>query len=106
MGELSLVTTVLTLLFPTWSAALVESTSGPGGLLAVASLVAAAGVVVVLVVCHAHAGRLDVASSPIRTRAQALRERSRRAAFLRLRDPDAAGRSRPRAPGQRHPSVG
>jgi hypothetical protein len=31
-------------------------------------------------------------------RASALREKSWRAAFLRQRDPDAAGRARPRAP--------
>ncbi len=35
---------------------------------------------------------------PLRSRATALRARSRRSAFLRQRDPDAAGRSRPRAP--------
>jgi hypothetical protein len=32
-------------------------------------------------------------------RSLSLRERSQRAAFIRLRDPDAAGRPRPRAPG-------
>ncbi|HUK69167.1 MAG TPA: DUF6412 domain-containing protein [Streptosporangiaceae bacterium] len=35
---------------------------------------------------------------PLRKRAAALRAQSRRTAFLRQRDPDAAGRSRPRAP--------
>ena len=35
---------------------------------------------------------------PMIRRASALREKSWRAAFLRQRDPDAAGRSRPRAP--------
>jgi hypothetical protein len=35
---------------------------------------------------------------PMIGRASALREKSWRAAFLRQRDPDAAGRSRPRAP--------
>ena len=35
---------------------------------------------------------------PLRSRATALRARSRRTAFLRQRDPDAARRSRPRAP--------
>ncbi|WP_199442439.1 DUF6412 domain-containing protein [Umezawaea beigongshangensis] len=34
-----------------------------------------------------------------------LRERSARTAFLRLRDPDAAGRPRPRAPGLRGPAA-
>ena len=35
---------------------------------------------------------------PMIRRASALREKSWRAAFLRQRDPDAAGRPRPRAP--------
>jgi hypothetical protein len=35
---------------------------------------------------------------PVTCRARALREKSWRAAFLRQRDPDAAGRARPRAP--------
>ena len=35
---------------------------------------------------------------PLVRRARALREKSWRAAFLRQRDPDAAGRARPRAP--------
>ncbi|GGP43519.1 DUF6412 domain-containing protein [Saccharothrix coeruleofusca] len=40
-----------------------------------------------------------VRSAPAWIRSLSLRERSLRAAFLRLRDPDAAGRPRPRAPG-------
>jgi hypothetical protein len=38
------------------------------------------------------------AALPLVRRARALREKSWRAAFLRQRDPDAAGRTRPRAP--------
>jgi Family of unknown function (DUF6412) len=38
------------------------------------------------------------ASFPVTRRVTALREKSWRAAFLRQRDPDARGRSRPRAP--------
>ena len=38
------------------------------------------------------------AALPMIRRASALREKSWGAAFLRQRDPDAAGRSRPRAP--------
>ena len=38
------------------------------------------------------------AAIPMIRRASALREKSWRAAFLRQRDPDAAGRARPRAP--------
>ncbi|MCE7002710.1 DUF6412 domain-containing protein [Kibdelosporangium philippinense] len=38
-------------------------------------------------------------AAPARVRAISLRERARQSVFLRLRDPDAAGRPRPRAPG-------
>ena len=38
------------------------------------------------------------AGLPLVRRSSALREKSWRAAFLRQRDPDAAGRARPRAP--------
>jgi len=38
------------------------------------------------------------AALPLIRRTRALREKSWRAAFLRQRDPDAAGRTRPRAP--------
>jgi hypothetical protein len=38
------------------------------------------------------------AAAPMIRRVSALRDRSWRAAFLRQRDPDAAGRARPRAP--------
>jgi hypothetical protein len=38
------------------------------------------------------------AAIPLIRRSSALREKSWRAAFLRQRDPDAAGRARPRAP--------
>jgi Family of unknown function (DUF6412) len=40
----------------------------------------------------------STAALPMIRRASALREKSWRAAFLRQRDPDAAGRARPRAP--------
>ncbi|MEU4444019.1 DUF6412 domain-containing protein [Actinosynnema sp. NPDC050801] len=40
-----------------------------------------------------------VRSAPAWVRSLSIREKSLRAAFLRLRDPDAAGRPRPRAPG-------
>lgn len=38
------------------------------------------------------------AAVPVARRVTALRDKSWRVAFLRLRDPDARGRSRPRAP--------
>jgi Family of unknown function (DUF6412) len=71
---------------------------GPPGVavtsLAVAVLV---GAIVVGLACAAWLGRI-AASIPLGGRAAALREKSWGAAFLRQRDPDAAGRPRPRAP--------
>jgi hypothetical protein len=62
--------------------------------LAVAVLAAvAAGYVAVSV----RVGRAP-AAVPVLRRVTALRDKSWRVAFLRLRDPDARGRSRPRAP--------
>jgi hypothetical protein len=60
--------------------------------LAVAGLAAVAVVVLV---------QLVPGAAPAQVRTVGLRERSRQAAFLRLRDPDAPGRPRPRAPGSR-----
>ncbi|HEX6448537.1 MAG TPA: DUF6412 domain-containing protein [Trebonia sp.] len=40
----------------------------------------------------------DLTALPVTRRVAALREKSWRVAFLRLRDPDARGRTRPRAP--------
>jgi hypothetical protein len=50
--------------------------------------------------CVAAAVRVDrvVAAVPVVRRVTALRDKSWRVAFLRLRDPGARGRSRPRAP--------
>lgn len=50
--------------------------------------------------CVAAAVRVDRVPAPVPVvrRVTALREKSRSAAFLRLRDPGAPGRSRPRAP--------
>jgi len=50
--------------------------------------------------CIATAVRVDRAPAavPVVRRVTALRGKSWRVAFLRLRDPDARGRSRPRAP--------
>ncbi|WP_328994295.1 DUF6412 domain-containing protein [Kribbella sp. NBC_01245] len=68
------------------------------GLLAVAVLTAAASLFALLLVSRAAADQL--VSAPQQVLATALREVSRESAFLRLRDPDDAGRPRPRAPGQ------
>jgi hypothetical protein len=59
-----------------------------------AGAVFAAGLVLITSV----AGVADTATLPLLRRTRALREKSWRAAFLRQRDPDAAGRARPRAP--------
>jgi hypothetical protein len=80
---------------------LVSATLGavatPTGLAGLAAM-AVTGLLLVVLVRHA-CDLADPATSPTRTRAIALRERSRHTAFLRLRDPDAPGRTRSRAPG-------
>ena len=71
----------------------------PSGLTAaVLALSAAAMLAAVLVLLTSVAGVSRTAAAlPLIRRARALREKSWRAAFLRQRDPDAAGRTRPRA---------
>jgi hypothetical protein len=72
----------------------------PSGLTALAGAVLAGAVfaaVLVLLTSVASVSRATAALPMIR-RVSALREKSWRAAFLRQRDPDAAGRARPRAP--------
>lgn len=61
---------------------------------------AVAALAVVAAGCVAAAIRFDGAPAavPVVRRVTALRDKSWRVAFLRLRDPDARGRSRPRAP--------
>jgi hypothetical protein len=56
-----------------------------------------AGIAAALVVAVVLQGRLEPAV-PMHVRAISLRERARLANFIRLRDPDARGRTRPRAP--------
>jgi hypothetical protein len=56
-----------------------------------------AAAIVACLVSAAWLGRIS-AAIPLVGRASALREKSWRAGFLRQRDPDAAGRPRPRAP--------
>ena len=72
----------------------------PSGLTALAAAVlAGAMLAAVLALLTSVAGASGLAAAiPLVRRASALREKSWRAAFLRQRDPDAAGRSRPRAP--------
>ena len=72
----------------------------PSGITVLAATVLAGAMfaaVLALLVSVAGVSRATAAIPMIR-RASALREKSWRAAFLRQRDPDAAGRARPRAP--------
>ncbi len=74
--------------------------SGSSGLTALAGAVLAGAMfaaVLALVTSVARVSR-TAAALPMIRRASALREKSWRVAFLRQRDPDAAGRARPRAP--------
>jgi hypothetical protein len=73
----------------------------PAGLAAPAgTLLAGAVLAGLLAACLAGAARLGRLSAavPQISRAAALREKSWRAGYLQQRDPDAAGRPRPRAP--------
>ncbi|MFD3401957.1 DUF6412 domain-containing protein [Kribbella sp. NPDC058693] len=63
-----------------------------------AAAVFTAAAVVLLAVVVASARRPP--ASPIPARVSATRANARRTAYLALRDPDLAGRPRPRAPGQ------
>lgn len=65
----------------------------PSGVLLAAATLAVAGLVILIARRPVVVGH---AETPART--LALRERAARTTFLRLRDPDAAGRPRPRAP--------
>lgn len=75
---------------------LAAPTAGMAGSLSLAAVLtaglAALALTCVLVV------RLEPAAAPARVRAIALRVRAWHAGFLRLRDPGAPGRARPRAP--------
>jgi hypothetical protein len=72
----------------------------PSVLSAVAAAVLAGAVLAAVLVLLASVASVSGASAaiPMVGRACSLREKSWRAAFLRQRDPDAAGRARPRAP--------
>ncbi len=64
--------------------------------LAAAVLTAAALLFALLLVARAS----TPPTAPLRAIATSVRHRAEETAFLRLRDPDAAGRPRPRAPGR------
>jgi hypothetical protein len=74
--------------------------AGQSGFTAVSAAVLAAVLAGLVVTVLADSARLAraVTSGPLVSRAAGLREKSWSAAFLRQRDPDAAGRARPRAP--------
>ena len=65
-----------------------------------AALLVVAALTVAVVGCVAGSASFtgDLTRLPVTRRVAALREKSWRVAFLRLRDPDARGRTRPRAP--------
>jgi len=83
-------------------AQLAASPSGPIGPTATAlaaTVLAGAMLAAVLTLLTSVASVSRTAAAlPLIRRTRALREKSWRAAFLRQRDPDAAGRTRPRAP--------
>lgn len=62
---------------------------------------ALAGSLAILLLACSVGAVADPADAPARIRTVSLRERARRTAFLRLRDPDSAGHARPRAPSLR-----
>ncbi|HBW19004.1 MAG: DUF6412 domain-containing protein [Streptosporangiaceae bacterium] len=70
--------------------------ASPRDLMAVAA-VALAGLVLAFLAQQAGAASA-ISAGPLTGRAVALSEKSRGARFQRQRDPDAAGRARPRAP--------
>jgi hypothetical protein len=73
---------------------------GPSGLTALAASVVAGVALAAAFVLLASVTRTSRSAGvlPMQRRAAALRQKSWRAGFLRQRDPDARGRSRPRAP--------
>ena len=79
---------------------LIQLAASPSGLTALAGTVLAGAMLAAVLALIASVAfpSQESAAHPLIGRASALREKSWGAAFLRQRDPDAAGRSRPRAP--------
>jgi len=75
-----------------------------GSLGATVALAATAAAGSALAVCSLITARCAPAVPPTRVRT-AIRDRARRTAFLPQRDPDAKGRTRPRAPGSALPAT-
>jgi hypothetical protein len=65
-----------------------------------AAAVFTAAALLFALVLVARASARGAVASPIPARVSATRANARRTAYLPLRDPDAAGRPRPRAPGR------
>jgi hypothetical protein len=82
--------------FVTGAQLLAHSELSPTGILAFAAIVLA-GLAVALL-AHGARNASTVTARPLSGRACALREKSRGAVYQRLLNPDAAGRTRPRAP--------
>ncbi|WP_331462008.1 DUF6412 domain-containing protein [Streptomyces sp. KMM 9044] len=78
-----------------------DGLSGLSGTVALAATTAAAAT---LTVCAVVLARCAPVVPPTRVRT-AIRDRDRRTAFLPQRDPDARGRTRPRAPGHGLPAT-
>lgn len=75
-----------------------------GSLSALAALAATAAAGSAFAACSLLTARCAPAVPPTRVRT-AMRDRDRRTAFLPQRDPDARGRTRPRAPGHALPAT-
>ncbi|MFC7305317.1 DUF6412 domain-containing protein [Streptomyces monticola] len=75
-----------------------------GSLSAAVALAATAAAGSAFAVCAVLSARVAPAVAPARIRT-AIRDREQRTAFLPQRDPDASGRTRPRAPGRLVPTA-
>lgn len=75
-----------------------------GSLAGAVALAATAAAGSALAVCSLLSARSAPAVPPTRVRT-AMRDREQRTAFLPQRDPDASGRTRPRAPGRLVPTA-
>ncbi|HWF79847.1 MAG TPA: DUF6412 domain-containing protein [Streptosporangiaceae bacterium] len=91
---------LVTLLADLWQATghlLLASPGHSGTAVTALAIAVVVGALAACLACAYSMGRIS-AAIPLTGRASALREKSWRAGFLRQRDPDAAGRPRPRAP--------
>jgi hypothetical protein len=82
--------------FAAWWQLAAHPQAGSAGVLAIAAVALACALLAVLAHTRLPAGAIT--AGPLLRRAVALGRKSWAAAFQRQRDPDAAGRARPRAP--------